>query len=431
VRCGRCGNENADTNRFCGMCGAPLSAPVQTATAQPARSASTQQGTQHPMPSLRPAATAQAEPGPSGTQSADDAPIISGPSILGLNKPRTDGGRTGAQRPAQDQVLDQLRSSRNLDYLLDDEEEPKSSAGKWLLILVALALALGFGYLRWRQGGFDWLTAGLKKPATAENPQNEQSPANSNENPAAATPASAPGTTPAEGSTPAGANGTSSAPNQPAAPAPGAAATSSAANPAAAPSGSSAAPESAANSPAENGAAPASSAAGGNVPATAPATGAPTPAHPTQSASSPAKPSTDDAGPASQPQAAAEKPAAAAQSETPSEPAPVVKPTPAKPVDPVAQAEKYIYGRGVHQNCDRGLDELKSAADRSNPKAMISLGALYATGVCAPRDLPTAYRWFALALRKEPDNDELQDNMQRIWSQMTQPERQLAIKLSQ
>jgi hypothetical protein len=62
---------------------------------------------------------------------------------------------------------------------------------------------------------------------------------------------------------------------------------------------------------------------------------------------------------------------------------------------------------------------------------MISLGKLYSAGMCAPRDLPTAYRWFAVALHKEPDNRNLQDDLQRLWSQMTPPERQLAIKLSQ
>jgi len=40
-------------------------------------------------------------------------------------------------------------------------------------------------------------------------------------------------------------------------------------------------------------------------------------------------------------------------------------------------------------------------------------------------------RWFALALHKEPDNPSLQNDLQKLWSQMTQPERQLAIKLSQ
>jgi hypothetical protein len=45
--------------------------------------------------------------------------------------------------------------------------------------------------------------------------------------------------------------------------------------------------------------------------------------------------------------------------------------------------------------------------------------------------LPTAYRWFALALHLQPDNQVLQNDLQNLWSQMTQPERQLAIKLSQ
>ena len=102
-----------------------------------------------------------------------------------------------------------------------------------------------------------------------------------------------------------------------------------------------------------------------------------------------------------------------------------------KPVDPVAEAQKYIYGKGVRQDCDRGLRLLKPAADQSNAKAMIEMGALYSAGLCTPRDLPTAYRWFALALRKEPDNQSVQADLQKLWGEMTQPERQLAIRLSQ
>jgi TPR repeat protein len=106
------------------------------------------------------------------------------------------------------------------------------------------------------------------------------------------------------------------------------------------------------------------------------------------------------------------------------------KSTPVTPVDATAEAERYIYGRGVPQDCDRGLHMLKPAAE-SNPKAMIALGTLYSTGTCTPRDLPTAYRWFAMALHKQPDNQPLQNDLQKLWGQMTQPERQLAIKLSQ
>jgi len=98
--------------------------------------------------------------------------------------------------------------------------------------------------------------------------------------------------------------------------------------------------------------------------------------------------------------------------------------------DPVSEAQKFIYGRGVKQDCDRGLRILKPAAAQANPRAMIEMGALYSAGLCTPRDLPTAYRWFALALRKDPDNQAVQTDLQKLWGEMTQPERQLAMKLS-
>ncbi|MGA9508754.1 MAG: hypothetical protein WBV55_09025, partial [Candidatus Sulfotelmatobacter sp.] len=107
------------------------------------------------------------------------------------------------------------------------------------------------------------------------------------------------------------------------------------------------------------------------------------------------------------------------------------KPAPVTPMDTTAEAQRYIYGDGVAQDCDRGLRLLKPAAAQANLKAMTLMGTLYASGTCTPRDLPTAYRWFALSLHKEPDNQTLQDDLQKLWSQMTQPERQLAIKLSQ
>jgi TPR repeat protein len=100
-------------------------------------------------------------------------------------------------------------------------------------------------------------------------------------------------------------------------------------------------------------------------------------------------------------------------------------------VDSVSEAQKYLYGRGVPQNCERGMRLLKPAADQANPKAMIEMGALYSAGLCTPHDLPTAYRWFALALRKDPDNQSVQTDLSKLWGEMTQAERQLAIKLSQ
>lgn len=83
------------------------------------------------------------------------------------------------------------------------------------------------------------------------------------------------------------------------------------------------------------------------------------------------------------------------------------------------------------QDCDRGLRILKPAVNQGNPKAMIEMGALYSAGLCTPRDLPTAYRWFALALRKDPTNQALNADLEKLWGEMTQPERELAIKLTQ
>jgi TPR repeat protein len=74
---------------------------------------------------------------------------------------------------------------------------------------------------------------------------------------------------------------------------------------------------------------------------------------------------------------------------------------------------------------------VKPAADHSNPKAMITMGALYATGHCLSRDLPTAYRFFALALRGDPENAANRENTERVWKQMTAEERKQAIRLTQ
>ncbi len=94
--------------------------------------------------------------------------------------------------------------------------------------------------------------------------------------------------------------------------------------------------------------------------------------------------------------------------------------------------ERYLYGKeGFPQNCERGLHYVKPAADQSNPKAMITMGALYATGHCLSKDLPTAYRYFALALRADPENVPLRQNAEMVWKQMTSEERKQAIRLTQ
>ena len=91
----------------------------------------------------------------------------------------------------------------------------------------------------------------------------------------------------------------------------------------------------------------------------------------------------------------------------------------------------YLYGRGVRENCDEAVKNLKAASAQSNAKARSAFGTMYATGHCVPRDLPTSYSWFALALRADPNNQILEKDLNAVWNQMTPPERQMATKMKQ
>jgi hypothetical protein len=413
VRCGRCGNDNAEANRFCGMCGAPLAAKTQSggqsASSVPGGNVAPPRPTSVPVPKPAPQpshvalTSVNAQPGerPSALHSSSPAelrtgPVITGPSFLGLNVPTGSSG--GLQRDRHDSSTrrDPLQpSSGNLDYLLEDEEEAKGGGGKLILVVVALALAAGFGYLNWKRGGFDWLNAADKKASVTKPTQDSiQTTSDSSGAPTTAAPSSStPPLTANPTVTPIPTDGAAANPAD-------STATHSTSSQAASQAASQAIP-----------AATSSDSGGASV-----------------SAPHSSVPDSD--------QQSDEEEASAATKAVPRKPA-IAKPYAAKPsagtkpYDSVIEAERYIYGRGVSQDCDHGLRLLKPSAEQSNPKAMISLGALYSTGTCAPRDLPTAYRWFALALHKQPDNQALQDDLQKLWSRMTQPERQLAIKLSQ
>ena len=435
MRCSRCGNENPGLNRFCGMCGATLLAPASVSSpGKPADSVNSYPrvagATAPPNPTVVPQ---QQPPEPVATRTVepDPQPVISGPSFLGLNQPgpsRSGGATRGSSSE---------NSSRSLDYLLEDEEPEPQGRGKFVLVMIALALALGLGYLRWRNEGLDWLTSGIKKTLGSTSSESASQPAaNSNaDNSTAANPGSASSGTPANSRLAAAANGTaassSASPDaKPGTPTSGGAPVNPAAvNPA--PGGREVVPVDS-----DSGAkAPADTAANSSAAKGAPANPAP------ESADS--ADSSDDgshaAAPAAGAKSAASKPGDEdADNSDDEDSAPAAKPAPAltkphaaKPLDMVAEGEKYIYGRGVGQDCDRGVKMIRQAANQSNAKAMISLGALYSAGLCTPRDLPTAYRWFAIALRKEPDNNSVQTDLQKLWSEMTPPERQLAIKLSQ
>lgn len=95
------------------------------------------------------------------------------------------------------------------------------------------------------------------------------------------------------------------------------------------------------------------------------------------------------------------------------------------------KGEAYLYGRGVPENCDEAVKNLKQASAKSNAKARSAFGTMYATGHCVPRDLPTSYQWFAMALHADPNNQILEKDLSAIWNQMTPPERQSATRMKE
>jgi hypothetical protein len=386
VRCPRCGNENPDINRFCGMCGATL---LATPPAPPQRPAATPEAPLSSSPAPRPQIVERrSESHSTRDPETSGASSFATPSFLGLNQPAPTATRANLaldpQAPAP---------SGNLDYLLEDEE-PKSSGGiKFIVILAALALVVGLGYLRWKNQAFGWLSSTNHKPAAQQNNGADAKTPAPQAMPSAQfdQPLPGPATPSTEQPSPTGTNT-----NQP--------------------------PTTSMTVPIPSTAAPSSPTAENNPAATPPkepdnSPAAKTPDQPKPDQTKPDQPKPD--------QPKEDQPKADA---TPAQSEPA---TPPKPVDPVAEAQKYLYGRGAPQNCDRGLRLLKPAANQSNTKAMIEMGALYSAGLCTPRDLPTAYRWFALALRKDPSNESVQTDLQKLWGEMTQPERQLAIRLTQ
>jgi hypothetical protein len=467
VRCPHCGNENPETHRFCGMCGAsllqgpgaamaapgsadrasvsstatprpasatasaPRSAPPESAPAVPA-TATMPQPPLPPPASVSSAATAprpivpQPEPSHSQQRATKEEPAISGPSFLGLNQPAPARERKRASLSIDP---NSAPGSGNLDYLLEDDEPKSGGAWKVVLILIALALAVSFGYLRWKNQGLPFLNVGPKPAAqvpgntqtapASDAGSNPSTPANSTNTPTGASPmTSAPiAAVPTSSSASAGNEATS----QPSASTP----VPSTSTPAAsgAPSPVNAAPGTTSSNP---------------VPAITPATPTGSTANSTPDTTQPAATAPANPAPAGQPSTANQSDDSAAASAdnhandvaTPAREG-TKPPAAIKRTDSVAEAQKYLYGKGVPQDCDHGLRLLKPAANGGNPKAMIEMGALYSAGLCAPRDLPTSYRWFAMALRKDPGNQSVATDLQKLWGEMTQPERQLAIRLSQ
>jgi len=367
VKCEKCGYENFPQHRFCGMCAAPLRIPGAAAT--------------QPLPPLAPTALPPVQlaapkyekrPATSAKEAAPQQ--VSGPSFLGLG-----------QEPAED---------KSFSYLFEDETP--SHRGRNLVMILLLAAAAA-AIWHWRQDMrvvADRLLNTL--PAT--------------EKPAAAnkTDSTTPAPAPADSTAGTASSSSSSTPSEPGGAVPGAQTQAAPTPPPAAPDAAAAAP-------------PAGS---GTTAATQAGSEAQTPNQPRADSAS-GKASANEGSEKSDSDEApspphARKPAVTKAART--------APTTSRADDLEAQGEKYLYGNGVAENCARARTNLLAAAEHSNPQAESVLGTMYATGHCATRDLPTAYRWFGRSLRQDPKNTRLEQDLKVLWNQMTPGERQLAMR---
>jgi hypothetical protein len=299
---------------------------------------------------------------------------VSGPSFLGLGDER----------------------SRDLDYLLEDE--PPRGHGRLYLALFLLVVSAGLLAWHWQRDGYPWAGLVLKPTVSTNAPVSPPPPAPSPDSVAAAPvePTANPAPPEAQPAPPPAAGD----PVQP--PSAESAVSGTFTNP------------SIAAKPGDQASSPNDVPDSGEA-ATPPVAGSPQASEPENAEPMP-------------------KPKPAITSSVSPRPA-TSKPSPAlaSPADSfedrlVADGEKYLYGRGVPEDCARAQRNLQIGARQSNAKAQTLLGAMYATGHCVNRDLPTAYRWFAKALHGDPGNSRVQRDLEVLWKQMTPEERQLAMK---
>lgn len=372
VRCTHCGYDNSPEYRFCGMCGAALAHP----------------------PAASPAPAAK-EPvrGANSAPATGRAEEVHGPSFLGLGEdPKVE-----------------------FSYLYEDEQ-PRSRVGLVFLIVIVLGAGAFLGW-QYKNNGFPFArgaaaTGGQQasaSPSEVAPAQNDDQQTHINK------PMTGAGDVlPTEPDQNTSANQKSGPRETDIPPANGAQAQT--------PSGA------AQNTPQTN--------AANQPPANAQQSPTTTPAQPenqpTATEKTPPAADTTEEAKATPPEGVAKA------SKLAREPAHTrsAKPAPSRAATQAAgtadadleqAGERYLYGNGVPQNCARAESSLRTAAMHSNSKAQTVLGTMYATGHCVGRDLPTAYRWFARALREEPQNSRISEDLQVLWRQMTPQEKQLAM----
>ena len=378
--CPNCGENNPVNFHFCGMCGAaleprrPAGAPrvLSTAEAMPGQ-------TDHETDSRTTsrARIVTTDPGASST---------AGPSFLGLNQPladRAEGGKSAhesSDRPFSNEPFSNPPFS-NMDSFFEPDEPGISVRG--IVVLLLLLAVLGAGGW-WAFSHYAKNTAGVHGNSQTEQASSPSETASSN--------------TSAASNTPSPASSNPSAPSQNAASQP---------NPGSAQPGDTTSGTASSQSP-------------------------------TSPTSQPASPVQSDVGskanrnpPPPPPQTESHHRELARAN------APSTRPSPPPPAPDdkgdaaFRRGEAYLYGRGVPENCQEAIKNLKEASVRQNAKARSTFGTMYATGHCVPRDLPTSYSWFAQALHLDPNNQILEKDLTALWNEMTPPERQLATRMKQ
>jgi hypothetical protein len=401
IRCTRCGYENDPQFRFCGMCGAalrPLQAEDREADAhsqnlsaqvtEPSRLPAEPMPVEPLLAQLTAAQKFQPDRPPSPPASSYSSELrneffgaepvhgertplsVSGPSFLGLSE----------------------SSDRGVEYLLEDEPHPGRK--RTILALLLVLIAAGAWILHWRKTGSPWLfqsSAPLAARGSSSSQDvpvmtSEVAPPMANEQQKLEKPMTGVGDRPltddsAKSDTAGSGNPTTASDNS------------------------------------------------GNRASEKPPSGDEASAAPQPLPSKETQPDNARTAEAA-PRSSRKSPSETKRPDRISESAALAPPASNPAEDSLyLEGQKYLYGgHGVRQNCALARQNLLAAAKNDNSKAESTLGTMYATGHCVPRDIPLAYRWFAQALHSDPRNTRLEKDAEIMWNQMTPPERQLALR---
>jgi hypothetical protein len=368
------------------MCGNPLRAGEPALPAIPAAPPA-QHAPEPPPPFTAPIAPPTPLTQRPVTHTASYAPplAINGFSILGLGNDSPAEGEDSRPAPEHPTNYEESHQERpyygsnsflvpsgNVEYLLEDDESGGRAHWRMYVSLALLAVAAGALVWHWQTNGYPWDAAAREREARRGTKVQIAE---------AAAPPSEPGT--ALPGKPSPSTASEAAPEL---------------TPAVQKTG-----DPVPQTVSEEASGPGSSAAPAEI--ATPAPGVPQERAPKNEAIAPVK-----------------KPAAALE--------PTSLPEPSAPrADPASlytEGEKYLYGDGVQQDCERAQKDLRTSAAHSYPQAESLLGTMYASGHCLGRDLPAAYRWYARALRHDPGNTRISSDLEVLWSQMTVAERKAA-----